>query len=104
MNIVGCIFLSCVTSLCISLCCQKRDSEQTEDRIVLIKKGIEEVVQSCPHLNQDEIICPITQESIVLGSTVKTLPCGHQFSKLIDNWILIKNECPICREKVISIN
>ena len=52
---------------------------------------------------EENIICPITQENILLGENVKELPCGHKFSESIYKWIRVKNECPVCRKNIINI-
>lgn len=109
MNIIGCMFISCISALCLNLCCVGRHSEnrQPENADLLEKKKkkmLDEVIETYEHTSTEEmVICPITQDEILQGSIIKELPCGHKFSEGIDTWLVIKNRCPICRERVVVI-
>ena len=70
---------------------------------IVIRRKINEIVETCSKDDESIIICPITQEAIERGEIIKTLPCGHQFSDSIDKWIYEENECPVCRDNVIEL-
>jgi hypothetical protein len=61
------------------------------------------IVNTYEAKEEDSIICPITQEYILIGENVKQLPCGHKFSNSIYEWVKIKNECPVCRKNILDI-
>ena len=104
INIVECMFVSCVSYICINLCCRVFCKERPDDRETLIQTKLDEVIDSYEHTSSEEsLICPITQDEIELGTLIKELPCGHKFSESIDKWVSQKNLCPVCREKVIVI-
>ena len=108
MNIIGCMFISCMSALCLNLCCRAcYESRQEVNEHLLEKKKkkmLDEVIETYEHISTEEmVICPITQDEILQGSIIKELPCGHKFSEGIDTWLVIKNRCPICREKVVVI-
>ena len=60
------------------------------------------IVNTYELIEEDSIICPITQEHILVGENVQELPCGHKFSNSIYEWVKIKNECPVCRENIVQ--
>ena len=46
--------------------------------------------------------CSICLEDYIIGSNIRLLPCNHVYHKhCIDEWLMIKNECPLCRENII---
>ena len=108
MNIIGCMFVSCISALCLNLCCRACSETTQEENAHLIQKKIEkkldEVIETYQHISTEEmIVCPITQDEIPQGSLIKELPCGHKFSEDINTWLVIKNRCPVCREEVVVI-
>ena len=110
MNIIGCMFVSCMSALCLNLCCRAYSETRQEENNHLIenekerKEKIDEVIETYEHTSPAEIVvCPITQDEILQGSLIKELPCGHKFSEDITKWLVIKNRCPVCREKVVVI-
>ena len=60
------------------------------------------VINTYEMVEGESIMCPITQENILLGENIEELPCGHKFSDSIYKWIKIKNECPVCRENILE--
>lgn len=45
--------------------------------------------------------CPICYGTYEDGDKVRTLPCVHSFhSKCVDEWLLYKANCPVCKGKV----
>ena len=111
MNVIGCLFVSCMSALCLNLCRRAcSETRQQEENAHLIEKEkerkekIDEVIETYEHTSPAEIVvCPITQDEILQGSLIKELPCGHKFSEDITKWLVIKNRCPVCREKVVVI-
>ena len=104
MNIFGCVFLSCLSALCLNMCCRACSQKKPEETANLIEKKLDEVIDTYEHTSTEEtIICPITQDKVELGTIIKELPCGHKFSEDIDKWLSQKNRCPVCRGKVIII-
>ena len=64
---------------------------------------MENLINTYELVSQENIICPITQENILIGEDVKQLPCGHKFSIFIKDWLRLKNECPVCRENILNV-
>ena len=53
--------------------------------------------------DDENIICPLTQEKIPLNTEIRKLKCNHLFTKdRIDIWLRQNNTCPICRENIID--
>ncbi|KAL0903278.1 hypothetical protein M5K25_027646 [Dendrobium thyrsiflorum] len=51
---------------------------------------------------EENIICTICQEHIVLKEEIATLCCSHIYhAGCIEKWLMIKNECAVCRSAVI---
>jgi Ring finger domain len=49
--------------------------------------------------------CPICLEEFLMGDEVRALPCFHTFHKnCIDQWLLQKGLCPVCKHTAISQN
>ena len=108
MNEIFIFLISFTIIFCCCFCIKNSSNDQNSINNVknIIKKRIKlmnEVVQTYKKDDESVVICPITQDVIEKGQTVKELPCGHQFSELIDEWIYKENGCPICREQVIEI-
>ena len=94
------IYISCIIT--------KSCRNTREVRVVLPMENIrtqdiEDYIDTYEMVEGESVICPITQDYIEEGEKVKQLPCGHIFSEDISKWIKIKNICPVCREKVISV-
>jgi hypothetical protein len=48
--------------------------------------------------NQNEIVCPITQETFVPDDNIALLECGHYFKKdAFLSWSRRSRSCPSCR-------
>lgn len=62
--------------------------------------SMKDMINTYEMIEEENIICPITQENILVGDNIEELPCGHRFSDSIYKWIQIKNECPVCRENI----
>lgn len=102
-----CILCSGVLICC---CCSIRNSVNNRVRVNKneIDHGIafsklQEVIETYEKEDDNEVICPITQDLILEGETVKKLPCGHEFSIDINKWICEKNCCPVCRENIVKL-
>lgn len=113
MNEIVIFFISFVC-ICSCYCCLKNinvnDINVNNNSVSLMRKRIKNRIKKMNEIvdtyNKDDesiIICPITQEAIEKGEVIKTLPCGHQFSDSIDEWIHEENECPVCRKNVIEL-
>lgn len=49
--------------------------------------------------------CSICIESFQDDESIKILPCFHQFhSKCVDDWLLRKSICPVCKFDIESSN
>mmetsp|Transcript_34152 Transcript_34152/g.47551 ORF Transcript_34152/g.47551 Transcript_34152/m.47551 type:complete len:293 (-) Transcript_34152:492-1370(-) len=47
--------------------------------------------------------CPVCLVDMDLGDEIRVLPCPHLFHrKCIDQWLLMRQTCPICRTKVLQ--
>eukprot|EP00441_Pelagodinium_beii_P013736 CAMPEP_0197663352 /NCGR_PEP_ID=MMETSP1338-20131121/57107_1 /TAXON_ID=43686 ORGANISM="Pelagodinium beii, Strain RCC1491" /NCGR_SAMPLE_ID=MMETSP1338 /ASSEMBLY_ACC=CAM_ASM_000754 /LENGTH=251 /DNA_ID=CAMNT_0043241671 /DNA_START=24 /DNA_END=779 /DNA_ORIENTATION=- len=45
-----------------------------------------------------EDVCVVCQESLIVGSKAKTMPCGHLFhDDCLIEWVKKSNSCPTCR-------
>ena len=102
-----CILFSGVLFCC---CCIRNsvrnrvrvDKNETDHGIAFSK--LQEVIETYEKDDDDnEVICPITQDFILEGEIVKKLPCGHKFSKDINKCICEKNCCPVCRENIVKL-
>ena len=54
-------------------------------------------------INKDnDQFCPICQDDVKIDSDiVRELECNHIYHiECIDNWLIIKNECPMCKNKI----
>ena len=54
-------------------------------------------------INKDENqFCPICQDDVKINTDiVRELECNHIYHiECIDNWLIIKNECPMCKNKI----
>ena len=108
-DICCCILTNVLGYLCLSTCFRSvhnifTDNNNNEASTSLIEMNFESVIETYEKSTDDTeiIMCPITQEVILEGETVKKLPCGHKFSSDIIKWISMHNLCPICKEKVID--
>ena len=53
----------------------------------------------------DSTSCSICIESFTEAELVKILPCFHQFhSKCVDDWLLRKSTCPVCKYDIGEFN
>ncbi|KAH0461814.1 hypothetical protein IEQ34_009389 [Dendrobium chrysotoxum] len=51
---------------------------------------------------EENIICTICQEDINVKEEIATLCCSHIYhAGCIEKWLMIKNECAVCRSAVI---
>ncbi|GAM23517.1 hypothetical protein SAMD00019534_066920 [Acytostelium subglobosum LB1] len=49
--------------------------------------------------------CSICLSGFEVGERLKTLPCQHHYhSDCIDNWLIIKGMCPVCKSDVFVSN
>lgn len=64
---------------------QSNSQSQTEDNIKVVQIS-------------SPITCSITLDEIT--TECYELPCGHQFSDAIHEWVKNKNTCPVCRIRV----
>ena len=47
--------------------------------------------------------CAICIENYKSGDELRSLPCEHKFHKeCVDNWLVVKNNCPVCKRKPIE--
>lgn len=71
-------------------------STTIDDEVVLdVSLHREEDCTSC---------CPICFVDFADGMEIRTLPCGHEFSRdCIDSWLLDHTTCPTCRTNVDNI-
>ncbi len=60
---------------------------------------LEEIKLASEHLDADGIVrCPITRQSMAIGSTAVRLSCNHLFEPdAIRQWLGRSNSCPVCR-------
>jgi len=46
----------------------------------------------------EEDLCVVCQESLIVGSKAKAMPCGHKFhDDCLAAWVAKSNSCPTCR-------
>ena len=104
MNYLCCLFCTCMSYFLVNACCN-RSFESSNDLSSenLIKHNFDSVIETYKQNDEDVIICPITQEQILIGETVKKLPCGHKFSENVNKWIYSNDWCPVCRKKIMDI-
>ena len=108
LYIIFLLFIVCFYNTIIFLkhcCIRERNNNRLHnmDRLNNINMDrFHNVINSYEMLEEENIICPITQETILLGDNIEELPCGHKFSDSIYKWVKIKNECPVCRENIIE--
>ncbi|KAI0492300.1 hypothetical protein KFK09_026570 [Dendrobium nobile] len=51
---------------------------------------------------EENIVCTICQEEIKLEKNIAILSCNHIYHVgCIKNWLMIKNECAVCRARAI---
>ncbi|KAI0492294.1 hypothetical protein KFK09_026564 [Dendrobium nobile] len=51
---------------------------------------------------EENIVCTICQEEIKLKKNIAILKCNHIYHVgCIKNWLMIKNECAVCRARAI---
>lgn len=64
-----------------------------------------QLVPAHPHpAGVPELQCSVCLDSVVAGSTVKTLPCAHTFhATCIDPWLQRRASCPCCRAPLEQI-
>ncbi|CAN7024905.1 unnamed protein product [Brassica oleracea var. botrytis] len=56
-----------------------------------------EVGDSCDKMMM-VVVCAVCKDAIVIGETVKKLPCGHCYhGNCILPWLGTRNSCPVCR-------
>ena len=111
MNILCCcIFTNCIACICVKICRSRyqynnnhnhNNNNNNNNKYINLDSVI--VTYEKTDDDDDTIVCPITQEEILKGEIIKKLPCGHKFSKGINNWVISNNFCPVCREKVIEL-
>ena len=61
-----------------------------------------EIINTLPHIEaNEEGHCSICLDNIACEQKVTILPCTHKFhSTCVDNWLLIKAVCPICKTRI----
>lgn len=53
----------------------------------------------------EDMSCSICLNEMVVGESVKKVSCKHLFHQVcLDEWLLINNSCPSCRQKPSSNN
>ena len=78
----------------------ENDSTLIRDYNIQIKE--KPILYQCKEGN---IKCSICFETIEKDNIVQSLPCSHCFHhECINNWVQMKEECPICRHKIEIIN
>ena len=97
------LYISCIVTKAIDDCENRRPARSILPIENITTQDIESSINTYEMVEGESVICPITQDYIEEGEKVKELPCGHIFSEDISKWIKIKNICPVCREKVISV-
>ena len=104
MNILCCcIFGNCIGYIlccCVKLCRGNSGNSGNNNYVELVGSVIETYEKRD---DEDNIICPITQEEILTGEIIKKLPCGHKYSSGISKWVLCNNSCPVCKQKIIEV-
>ena len=56
-----------------------------------------EVGDSCDKMMM-VVVCAVCKDAMVIGETVKKLPCGHCYhGNCILPWLGTRNSCPVCR-------
>ena len=54
-------------------------------------------------ISRDDSQCPICQEEYTNNNQLIFLPCKHHFHKAcIDEWIIVNDNCPVCRGPFIQ--
>ncbi|KAL5210191.1 hypothetical protein ABZP36_005814 [Zizania latifolia] len=50
---------------------------------------------------EDELICSVCLEQVIVGDLLRSLPCLHQFhANCIDPWLRQQGTCPVCKHRV----
>uniref|UniRef100_A0ACD5TXC8 Uncharacterized protein n=1 Tax=Avena sativa TaxID=4498 RepID=A0ACD5TXC8_AVESA len=50
---------------------------------------------------EDELMCSVCLEQVVVGDLLRSLPCLHQFHvDCIDPWLRQQGTCPVCKHQV----
>jgi len=63
------------------------------------------IIQEEPKKLNDEPGCVICLYDFEIGQKVSALPCCHTFhTKCLDNWIIQKQFCPVCKYEVTLIS
>lgn len=53
-------------------------------------------------INNKEFFCPICQSDVEINTEIiRELKCNHVYHvDCIDQWLILKNECPLCKDKL----
>ncbi|KRX04542.1 hypothetical protein PPERSA_04357 [Pseudocohnilembus persalinus] len=80
---------------------QKMKEKQEKKKIVAkIYKTISITGEICKKLKKAEIDCAICLSGFEKLQTQAEMPCKHKFhKKCIDEWLVQKQECPLCKRK-----
>lgn len=73
------------------------------DETVIEPRSVsKELINTLPHVpafEQDS--CSVCLDTIECEQIITILPCTHKFhSTCVDNWLLIKPVCPICKTRI----
>lgn len=77
--------------------------EEEEEEPQLSEEEIKQIINSYTAFrfeakSQEDTTCAICMETLKTGEMVKSLQCSHKFhSKCINNWLLQKLQCPLCK-------
>lgn len=53
--------------------------------------------------SDDKMVCAVCKDGMVVGETVKKLPCGHCYhGNCILPWLGTRNSCPVCRFQLMT--
>ena len=75
------------------------NTEQPERNVSTTLKTINK--STTLEINNDDIFCPICQDSIPKKTIVRKFKCGHVFHQnCCDKWLETKDSCPVCRFKL----
>ncbi|KAG0453100.1 hypothetical protein HPP92_025764 [Vanilla planifolia] len=71
----------------------------------LTKETVSEYLAMTAGCSESEEICTVCQDEIWLNGEIAKLRCGHVFHLgCIEVWLMVKNECPVCRASVVPLS
>ena len=76
--------------------------ETLAEEVIEPRNVSKELINTLPHiLANEEGYCSICLDGILCEQKITILPCTHKFhSTCVDNWLLIKAVCPICKTRI----